>query len=154
MVQGGVSYVPGDWVHVSGFGKGIVREVRNGGRYLVEVKGRAMAVAGSLLDAVDGPRQDKASRRRTAPAANAGTREARASARSIDLHGLTVDEALEALDEFLNEALLADALEVHVIHGRSGGRLKTAVHRRLGVVAAVRTFRLDPRNAGVTIVML
>ena len=45
------SFRPGDHVHVASFGKGVVREVRNGGRYLVELKGRSMVVTGSQLTA-------------------------------------------------------------------------------------------------------
>jgi dsDNA-specific endonuclease/ATPase MutS2 len=43
---------------------------------------------------------------------------------------------------------------VRFIHGRSGGRLRGALHGRLRQIAAVREFRLDPRNPGVTIVSL
>lgn len=74
--------------------------------------------------------------------------------RSIDLHGMTVEEALAALDTFLNDAILAGIDEARVIHGRSGGRLRAAVHKRLMRLAAVRGHRLDPANPGVTIVTL
>jgi DNA mismatch repair protein MutS2 len=70
----------------------------------------------------------------------------------LDLHGKTTAEALEALDAFLNDALLAGGGDARIIHGRSGGRLKAAVHARLRQVVSVRGFRLDPRNPGVTIV--
>ena len=72
----------------------------------------------------------------------------------IDLHGLTAAEAVAALDAFLNEALLASLAEVRVIHGRSGGRLKAAVHQRLRELPSIRGFALDPRNRGITIVSL
>ena len=32
-----MAFAPGDEVHVAALGKGVVREVRNGGRYLVEL---------------------------------------------------------------------------------------------------------------------
>ena len=67
---------------------------------------------------------------------------------------MTVEEAVAALDSFLNDALLAGHAEVRVIHGRSGGRLKAAVHARLKQLPVVRAARLDPANAGVTIVTL
>ena len=67
---------------------------------------------------------------------------------------MTVDEAVAALDVFLNEALLAGHPQVQVIHGRSGGLLKRAVHARLKQLPAIRAFRLDPRNPGMTIVSL
>ena len=93
------------------------------------------------------------SRRRAVSKASTTTHQPRGDARgSIDLHGKTVEEALEALDSFLSDALLASLDEVRVIHGRSGGRIRDAVHERLREVSAVRSFRLDPRNAGVTIV--
>ena len=37
------TFVAGDRVHVVKLGTGIVREARNGGRYLIELKGRWMA---------------------------------------------------------------------------------------------------------------
>ena len=72
---------------------------------------------------------------------------------SIDLHGMTTDEAVSALDAFLNDAMLAGHGELRVIHGRSGGRLKSTVHAHLKKIAPVR-YRLDPRNPGVTIVTI
>lgn len=75
------------------------------------------------------------------------------SALEVDLHGLTIEEALDRMQHALNEALLADVDELRLIHGRSGGRLRGALHRRLQETPSVR-FRLDPRNEGVTIVSL
>ena len=72
----------------------------------------------------------------------------------VDLHGLTVDEALERAERALNDALLADFNELRLIHGKSGGRIRAALHRRLGEIPTVRAFRLDPRNPGTTIVSL
>lgn len=144
----------GDQVHVAVFGKGLVREVRNGGRYLVEVKGRAMLVAASQLTAVETRKRRKVGNAEPAssgvPAALAHTH----TPRAIDLHGLTSEEAIAALDTFLNNAILAGVDEARVIHGRSGGRLKNAVHARLKNLPAIRGYRLDPANRGVTIVAL
>ena len=113
-----------------------------------------MVLAESLLSGADDRKQ------RPKDAVGAQAREVvatpiRAHARdTIDLHGLTAAEAAEALDAFLNDALLAGLAEVRVIHGRSGGRLKAAVHQRLREISSVRTFRVDPANPGVTIVVL
>jgi len=139
---------PGASVHVIRFGKGVVREARNGGRYLVEIKGRSMVVHGSELSPADPPKKTRRAMLHEAPQANGrNTRPA-----SLDLHGKTVQEALDALDAFLNDALLDGAAEARVIHGRSGGRLRAAVHGRLKLIASVQHFRIDPANAGVTIV--
>lgn len=152
----------GDGVHVAHFGKGVVREVRNGGRYLVEIKGKPMVVREAEMSPVDAP---KRARRTAGPVATApvagdaggASPEAGASqyvAASLDLHGRTAAEAEADLDAFLNDALLAGHAEVRVIHGRSGGRVKAAVHARLKQLPSVRAFRIDPRNEGVTIVSL
>lgn len=142
-------FVPGDRVHVRFLGTGTVVEVRNGGRYLVELKGRAVIVMAGQLEPADPPRptRDKPS---AAPAEPADVPSARPL--EIDLHGMTVPEALDALDVFLNDALLDGAGEAFIIHGRSGGRLKAAVHARLAELPSVRAFRVDPRNPGATIV--
>jgi len=73
---------------------------------------------------------------------------------SLDLHGHTVEEAMEVLVTFINDALLRGAAEVRIIHGRSGGRIKAAVHKQLKQIATIRHFGVDPANAGVTIVTL
>src|SRR5918993_1884708 len=113
-------FAPGDEVHVAALGKGIVREVRNGGRYLVELKGRSIVAVESQLTAVDvRKRRDKGAQ----PSHVRDDLPTRAHvSTSLDLHGMTVEEAVAALDDFLNDALLGGAAEVRVIHGRSGGR--------------------------------
>lgn len=147
-------FTPGDHVHVAAFGKGIVRDVRNRGRYLVEVKGRVMVVAASALTPAAVGRRGPA-RAAGAPAHDVTASVGRAAPpHSIDLHGKTVEEAIATLDAFLNDAILGGLADVQVIHGRSGGRVKAAVHARLKQISAVRAFRLDPGNPGVTLVRL
>ena len=155
-----MAFATGDRVHIPRLGTGIVRDVRNGGRYLVEIKGRTMIVGEAQMERAEGsggggaPRGApyKGARKDGAPK-GAAYKDAPYNA-SLDLHGKTVDEAVAALDEFLNAALLASAADVRVIHGKSGTRIRDAVHRRLRELPPVRSFRVDPRNPGVTIVKL
>lgn len=146
-----MAFAPGDFIHMKGIGKGTVREVRNGGRYLVEVKGRLIEAASDQLTAQERPRTTTST-----PAARVRDVDNRPSgpAVSLDLHGLTVDEARGAVIEFLNSAMLNGAAEVQIIHGRSGGKLKASLHKDLKRIASVRSYAVDPRNAGVTIVKL
>jgi dsDNA-specific endonuclease/ATPase MutS2 len=159
---------PGDTVR-SPFGRGIVRDVRNNGGVLVEIQGRAVLMDASTLtpaDAGELPVRGAKTRRRvdhrqadsvSQPAGVRADRAAAASAppvREIDLHGLTVDEALPRIDAALDGAMRDDVAELRIIHGRSGGRLRAALHRRLGAIPSVRAFGIDPRNEGVTIVRL
>ena len=146
------TFVAGDRVHVAGLGTGIVRDARNGGRYLIELKGRSMVVAGSQLEPA--PERRTAKQHPAAKQHPTKTTADPARSRSLDLHGKTVLEALDALDSFLNDALLEGVDDVRVIHGRSGGKLKAAVHGRLAELTSVRAFRVDPSNPGVTIVKL
>ena len=138
------------------FGKGIVREVRNNGCLLVDVRGRALVVKESQISVLDASPQ---SRVRDATVGNTrASPEARpdagGEAREVDLHGLTVEAALARAEQALSDALLADLAELRLIHGRSGGRIRAALHRRLREIPTVRGFQLDPRNEGVTIVRL
>jgi len=143
-------FSPGDPVHVAALGKGIVREVRNEHRYLIELKARSVVVAEDQLTAIRQTKRSSTHASTTAP--DTPTRGHVPT--SLDLHGMTVEEAVAALDAFLSDALLAGHAEVRVIHGRSGGRVKAAAHARLKRVSAVRAFRVDPANPGVTIVSL
>jgi DNA mismatch repair protein MutS2 len=146
-----VAFAPGDRVHIPRLGTGIVCEVRSGGRVVVDIKGRKTVVQEGQIEHAEPVRA--APGRKSSQPEHAIVRTSRAAA-SIDLHGKTADEAIDALDSFINDALLAAHAEVRIIHGRSGGRLKDAVHRRLRALPPVRSFRLDPRNPGVTIVTL
>jgi DNA mismatch repair protein MutS2 len=155
----------GDSVHVAALGKGIVREIRRGGRYLVELKGRAIVVDGGQLTPVEPAKKARAAKaaagespRRVARGSGANPSRAvfghGAASPSIDLHGMTVHEALDALASFLNRALLDDAAEARIVHGRGGGRIRAAVHERLKGMPSIRGFGLEPGNPGVTIVQL
>ena len=59
-----------------------------------------------------------------------------------------MNEAIDAIDEFLNMAILEGDAEVRVIHGRSGGRIKAAVHARLASIPSMRGVRVVPRKTG------
>lgn len=144
-----MAFLPGDAIHVKAIGKGVVREVRNGGRYLVEVSGRSIVTSEDQLTAHEIPKKKKTTASRRA----ADHDESPAGAPpSLDLHGLTVEEAIETVAAFLNDALLRGAAEARIIHGRSGGRLKASLHGQLKRIASIRNYALDPRNAGVTVV--
>jgi len=136
-------------------GKGVVREVRNHGRLLVEIQGRGVVLDETDVTLIDVTGRARNRARRGTPIAAAPSPDSdRRLVREIDLHGLTVDEALARAEQAINDALLADVSELHVIHGRSGGRIRAALHRRLRDVPSVRHFRIDARNPGVTVVTL
>lgn len=73
----------------------------------------------------------------------------------VNLLGKTVDEALAALDKYLDDAYLSHLSSVRVVHGKGTGALRSAVHQHLRRLSYVKSFRLGEfgeGDAGVTIV--
>ena len=133
-------------------GRGIVREVRNRGRVLVEVRRRATEVPGSQITLAD--RAGRRAGRRYAQLETAPATAGHAASASVelDLHGFTIPEAHARVDAALSDALLTDAVALRLIHGRSGGRIRVALHAHLRALGC--RFRPDPTNPGVTLVVL
>ena len=71
---------------------------------------------------------------------------------SIDLHGLTVDDARNRVAGYISRAILAGLERVEIIHGIGTGRLKAAVTKDLKNLGAVRAVKPHPTNPGITVV--
>jgi DNA mismatch repair protein MutS2 len=76
------------------------------------------------------------------------------SLESIDLHGLTVRDALAQLEQHLNQAIMARMDKIEVVHGHGSGRIRDAVHEYLGSVSVVQRFEINQFNPGITRVYL
>jgi DNA mismatch repair protein MutS2 len=73
----------------------------------------------------------------------------------INLLGKTVDEALAALDKYLDDAYISHISSVRVVHGKGTGAVRQAVHHYLKRVSYVKSYHLGEYgegDAGVTIV--
>jgi DNA mismatch repair protein MutS2 len=57
----------------------------------------------------------------------------------LDLHGLTVDEAIPLVNDFLEKAFKAHKLRVWIIHGKGTGTLRRAVRQHLMKHSLVRS---------------
>jgi len=73
---------------------------------------------------------------------------ARTVASSLDLRGARVDEALEALDRYLDDASLAGLEQVLIIHGLGTGALRDAVRSHAATHPLVKSFRAGERGEG------
>lgn len=74
---------------------------------------------------------------------------------TLDLHGYRVEEAIAAMDVFLDRSLLANFPYVKILHGTGSGRLYRAVHEYLREQPMIRSYRFgtpDEGGAGITIV--
>ncbi|MGD9030657.1 MAG: endonuclease MutS2 [Anaerolineae bacterium] len=68
---------------------------------------------------------------------------------SIDLRGTTVDETLQQLDRYLDQAMRAGLPQVRIIHGKGTGALRSAVRRFLADHPLVSHYEAaDPREGG------
>jgi DNA mismatch repair protein MutS2 len=73
---------------------------------------------------------------------------ARSVASSLDIRGARVDEALDALDRYLDDAGLAGLSQVVVIHGSGTGALRDAVRTRASSHPLVTSMRPGERGEG------
>ena len=74
-----------------------------------------------------------------------------------DVRGMTLDEALNAVDQYLNEAVLAGMGEVSIIHGKGTGVLRRGIQQHLKRHMLVKSYRLGVYGEGedgVTVVTL
>jgi DNA mismatch repair protein MutS2 len=73
---------------------------------------------------------------------------------SLDLHGLTVDEAVRKLDAWLDAVILSDLSHAKIVHGLGTGRVQRAVHERLKTFTAVKRYAINQFNPGETDIYL
>ncbi|RDU63120.1 endonuclease MutS2 [Helicobacter sp. MIT 14-3879] len=67
---------------------------------------------------------------------------------SLDLHGKRVEEALELLDKYISDCLLAGFDEVLIYHGIGNGVLSNVVREFLSSHPKVKSFSDAPSNSG------
>ncbi len=75
----------------------------------------------------------------------------------IDLRGMTVEEAYDAVDKYLDDAYLSSLAQVNIIHGKGTGALRTAITDMLRKHPHVQSFRFGNYNEGgngITVVEL
>ncbi len=88
---------------------------------------------------------------RAAERSNVGqmaTAKAQAISNELDLRGHTVDEALDAVEKYLDDASLAGLKKVFIIHGKGTGALRQAVGSYLRTHPAVKGTRFGDQHEG------
>jgi DNA mismatch repair protein MutS2 len=141
-------YREGEIVHVKPLRKdGTVCEVLGGKRYRVAVGSMVLACSADDLTTPNGRPAERTSAPVNLPKVSPPPE-------SIDLHGLTVDEAIRKLSAWLDRATLAGLSHVKVIHGLGSGRVQRAVHEQLAAMPTIRHFKINEWNPGETDVYL
>ncbi len=142
----------GGWVAWTGHsGRGqIVSEPDKSGRVLVQWSGMRLRVPLKDLK----PTQVPENKSRTASTRYSLSREV---SNEVDLRGMSAEEALEAVDQYLSDVALSGFSQVGIIHGKGTGVLRREVSRHLKGHSLVKSQRLGNWNegdTGVTIVEL
>jgi len=66
----------------------------------------------------------------------------------LDLRGRRADDALEALDRYLDSAFYAGLPFVRIIHGKGTGRLREVIRQALSDHAYVKSFEAGGEKEG------
>lgn len=77
--------------------------------------------------------------------------------REIDVRGMRVDEAVQAITYFIDDAIQFNQGEVRILHGTGTGALRQALRQYLDTVAGVASYRdehVQFGGAGITVVTL
>lgn len=86
-----------------------------------------------------------------------GLSHAKTISTELNIIGLTVDDALAKVGDYLDDAYMSHLSEVRIVHGKGTGKLRDAVQRELKRIKYVKSFRLGEYgegDAGVTVVKL
>ncbi len=136
----------------SGGWEGRIAAIDKGGRATLEAGGmRVMVDTDDLEPALGRPAASQSASGTGTGDTNAGTlrlERARSVASSLDLRGARVEEALEALGRYLDDASLAGLGSVTVIHGLGTGALRDAVRATVAAHPLVRSARPGERGEG------
>ncbi len=137
----------------SGGWEGRIAALEKGGRRgTLEAGGLRVTVeVDDLVPALGAPTAVGAGRTGGSGGSNAATlrlERARSVASSLDLRGARVEEALEALDRYLDDAAVAGLGSVTIIHGLGTGALRDAVRTAAADHPLVRSARPGERGEG------
>ena len=137
---------------------------------VVSVSGKRATVGfGQILTTLDAERLEPISnaeykkavrneRSAPAPVTNYSTAERRLQfTQQIDVRGMRVSEALQATQDFVDEAIMLGFSEIRILHGKGTGALKEEIRNYLRAVDLVKSARDEHEElggAGITVVKL
>lgn len=147
------------------FGRDITGEV-------LDVQGKSILVAfGNMITTVQERKLEKLSKNEakkmwkspTSPASpgtssNFNLREKKLNFRAErDVRGMRADEALDIISRFIDDALMVNAREVRILHGKGNGILRQIIREYLSGLPMVKSYRdehVELGGSGITVVGL
>ncbi len=147
--------VPGTYVHIISMdvdGKIVGKPERNG---TISVQSGILTMKVRLKDLyrIDPPKEEekpKSTRKVPKQKSKAAT-----ISSEINVIGMTVDDAVAAVDKYLDDAYLSHLTSVRIVHGKGTGALRNGIHAFLRSCSYVSGFELAQHgegDAGVTVV--
>ncbi len=139
---------PGDPVMVLPLGQvGVLMEHPSEGKGRVRVKLGGMEVL-VRVDALGGVDREDTDASQEAPPGALGSLPVQEIPPHIDLRGMRVEEAMAAVERYLDRAIMSRREEVRIIHGHGTGALKQAVRSWLSASPWASAFRPGGRGEG------
>lgn len=135
---------------------------------IIEIKGKNIIVAfGSIKSTVKSDRLEIITKFNDKPKSNKGAMvsslerkisEKRLTFKSeIDIRGKYAEEAILLVQAFIDEAIMAEANEVRILHGKGSGALKTVIRQYLSAEPAISSFKdehVQNGGSGITVAYL
>lgn len=132
----------GDSVSVQSFGqKGTIIEKADGKHWVVQMGMLKMKLPeADLIQIEDEKEADRRVSVKRTSSSGVST--------EIDVRGERVEEAVNRVDQYIDQALLANYPKVTVIHGMGTGAVRNGVHQYLKKHSQVKTYEDAPANQG------
>jgi DNA mismatch repair protein MutS2 len=126
---------------------GVVQEIK-GDRVVLLVRGKRVVSSRAECEAIDVAAQPPDRRGPTLPPGVRLQRSQEEASGSLDLRGMLVEDAIERVDKFLDNASLDALASVRLVHGVGSGRLRRAVRDLLSRHPHVGSFAAAPEQDG------
>ena len=133
---------------------GIIKNIKNNDVYYIDINGKNVMVKENMIEKIN---KDIVENTCNIKKNNTNYNFENSFVPEIMIRHQTLDIAMYNVENFINDAILNNVKDIKIIHGRSGGILRKAVHEYLKHNKNVESFRLGgyyEGNNGVTLVKL
>lgn len=145
----------GDKVRIKDcFNYGIIKNIKNNDVFYIDINGKNVVVKKNMIEKIN---KNIIENTCNIKKNNTNYNFENSFVPEIMIRHQTLDIAMYNVENFINDAILNNVKNIKIIHGRSGGILRNAVHEYLKHNKNVESYRLGgytEGNNGVTIVKL